>query len=83
MALGAGKDIAWRCSLERLDVKRGYVPGNVALVCFEANPMDQTNRGKGSSGKEGSAGWTRDKINFVVQHLQQKRTNEANEMNEG
>ena len=82
MAFGLGKHISWHCSLERLNVARGYIPGNVALVCFEANPMDQTNRGKGSSGEEGSAGWTRDKINLVVQHLQQKRANEMNGANE-
>jgi len=77
MVLGASHDISWRCSLERLNVARGYIPGNVVLACFEANPMDQTNRGKGSSGEEGSAGWTRNKINHVLQHLQQKRANEA------
>jgi hypothetical protein len=71
-----GFNVPWKCSLERLDVKKGYTPKNVALVCFEANPMDQTNRGEYTP-SEGSAGWNRKKIDLVVQHLKQKRADEA------
>jgi hypothetical protein len=71
-----GIDIPWMCSLERLDVKLGYEPKNVALVVWEANTSDQTNQGEYRK-SVGSAGWSRDKMDLVIRHLKQKRTDEA------
>ena len=34
----------WKCSLERLDTKIGYLAGNVALVCHEFNGPSQWNK---------------------------------------
>jgi hypothetical protein len=78
LRLGRGLDVPWLCSLERLDVRRGYVPGNVALVVAEMNPSDKTNVVVHSNG--GSTSWNREKIAIVLRCLEEKRAAERAEL---
>jgi hypothetical protein len=36
----------WKCSLERLDNNKGYIEGNVVLICHELNTPSQWNKQK-------------------------------------
>ena len=68
MAFGSYKDKDWICSLERKDVKEGYVKDNVCLICFEWNTGDRTN----SSNKEdvqGGAGWNEEKFKYFLESI--------------
>jgi len=50
----------WKCSIERIDNRIGYVPGNVTLVCNEFNTADGSlNKGVDQDAVEGTAQWTR------------------------
>jgi hypothetical protein len=71
MVLGQGLDVSWLCYLERLDVMRGYVPGNVVLVVAEMNPSDKTSVVVYSNG--GSCNWNSDKVATVLRCLDGKK----------
>jgi len=71
MVLGQGRDVEWLCSLERLDVKLGYSKDNIAFICLEFNSADFTKVIKHSNG--GSAGWSKAKINLVLESIGRQR----------
>ena len=50
----------WTISLERIDVLKGYIKGNVCLVCIEFNTFDNTLRSK--TIVQGSSGWNKEKF---------------------
>ena len=50
----------WKVSLERKDVKQGYSPKNVCLICQRFNGTDCTKRADGTV--DGSGGWSREKF---------------------
>lgn len=53
----------WKCSIERIDNSKGYVPGNVCLICAEFQSTDQSQR-KSVRQEEvkGTAQWTREMV---------------------
>lgn len=50
----------WVASLERIDPTKGYILGNICIVCSEFNGSDQTTKMKRSNG--GSGGWSQEKF---------------------
>ena len=58
----------WLCSPERLDTTKGYVKGNVCLICHEFNTSVQT-------GGDGNSGWSKEKIETLKLALKEKYNN--------
>lgn len=46
MTFGSYEDKWWTCSAERIDNTKGYVKGNVCLICYEFNTHQQWSKGK-------------------------------------
>lgn len=63
----------WCMSLERIDVFKGYTKGNVCLVCLEFNGADKSVCYTKEDGT-GNAGWTKDKFNVFLKHLNLNNT---------
>ena len=61
----------WTCSLERIDVKKGYIKGNVCLICLEFNTPDYKNIYKYQ--EEGSSGWNKEKFKMVKMILEEDK----------
>lgn len=57
----------WTVSLERINPLKGYIKGNVCLVCLEFNGTDHSSDLKYSNG--GSGAWSREKFNFFLKHI--------------
>eukprot|EP00397_Hematodinium_sp_SG-2012_P039407 GEMP01043018.1.p1 GENE.GEMP01043018.1~~GEMP01043018.1.p1 ORF type:complete len:458 (+),score=30.25 GEMP01043018.1:139-1512(+) len=57
----------WLCSIERLDNKRGYVDGNVALICGEFQSGDSSYKAK--LPVKGTAQWSKEKVAMLLQYL--------------
>ena len=55
MTFGSYLDTSWTCSVERLDESKGYIKGNVCLICVEFNT--------------GNSSWNKEKIIYLKQHL--------------
>jgi hypothetical protein len=50
----------WKCSIERIDNRLGYTPGNVILICNEFNTADASqNQNVDPTDIEGTAQWSR------------------------
>ena len=75
MNYGSKDEKDWVCSLERIDVTRGYVKDNICLICAEFNGTDTTARLK-YKGNGGSGGWNKEKFNFFLSHITNKQTEE-------
>lgn len=56
----------YQMSLERLDPKKGYVPENIALIILGLNVGDWTRVKREDDTRDGSSGWSRDKIMEAV-----------------
>ena len=54
MTFGSYEDKWWTCSAERIDNTKGYVKGNVCLICYEFNTPQQ---------------WSKDKIEYFKSQL--------------
>jgi hypothetical protein len=54
-----------KMSIERLNVRQGYVIGNVALICMGFNSFDQTNRVIPGEVVDGSSGMTKEKFQIL------------------
>ncbi len=65
----SGKQIttsgAYKLSLERIDVFRGYERDNVCLVCVEFNSFDRSADVRSDTTKTGSSGWSKAKYERV------------------
>jgi hypothetical protein len=57
---GNTNDTNWTCSLERIDVFKGYIEGNICLICNEFQATDHSVRMKEKP--ETSTSWTREKF---------------------
>eukprot|EP00397_Hematodinium_sp_SG-2012_P038811 GEMP01042281.1.p1 GENE.GEMP01042281.1~~GEMP01042281.1.p1 ORF type:complete len:479 (+),score=9.62 GEMP01042281.1:141-1577(+) len=60
----------WMCSIERLDNSKGYVHGNVALICCEFQTSDYSCRA--TAPVFGSPQWSKHKVAMVIQWLKSK-----------
>ncbi len=69
-AFGAA-DECFRMSLERKDPKHGYTPGNVCLIARAFQSTDRSRIAK--YGGTGSGGWTKMKVDYVFQWMDEKR----------
>ena len=56
----------WNCSLERIDVLKGYVEGNVCLICSVFNTFDFTISYKHDDESGESSGWTAKKFEIFL-----------------
>jgi hypothetical protein len=56
-------NIDWVMSIERIDTTKGYVSGNVCLICREFNSMDRSIL---SNQNSGSCGWNNEKFNHFI-----------------
>ena len=56
MKFGSYIETNWICSAERLDESKGYIKGNVCLICFEFNTGH-------------SNVWSKEKISYLKKHL--------------
>ncbi len=65
-AFGAA-DECFRISLERIDPKHGYIPGNVCLIArgFQSTDITRVAKYPGT----GSSGWSKMKVNYMIQWL--------------
>lgn len=61
----------WKCSLERLDNKKGYTNENTVLICVEFNSSDLTNLT--SNQVTGSCQWSKDKFEYLLEHLNKEK----------
>ena len=68
LKFGSCKDNWWVCSPERLDTTKGYIKGNVCLICHEFNTYVQ-------GGCEESSGWNKEKIETLKLALKEKYNN--------
>lgn len=66
LCFGNSKDINWKISLERKDVKQGYKPDNVCLICYEFNTGDKTILYNDSGTETGCCGWSPEKFKIVL-----------------
>lgn len=57
----------WKASLERIDVRKGYVCDNVLLVAFEFNSIDNT-----SLSENGVRGWSDAKFETFIESVEQR-----------
>ena len=58
MTFGSHKDMWWTCSPERIDETKGYIKGNVCLICHEFNTSTQ---------------WSKAKVDFLKSALSAKK----------
>eukprot|EP00397_Hematodinium_sp_SG-2012_P036243 GEMP01039107.1.p1 GENE.GEMP01039107.1~~GEMP01039107.1.p1 ORF type:complete len:478 (+),score=15.11 GEMP01039107.1:247-1680(+) len=65
----------WMGSVERLDNTKGYVRGNVALICCEFQTSDQSFMAKAPV--SGSAQWSKEKVSMLVLWLKSQETGSA------
>eukprot|EP00397_Hematodinium_sp_SG-2012_P030211 GEMP01031978.1.p1 GENE.GEMP01031978.1~~GEMP01031978.1.p1 ORF type:complete len:453 (+),score=38.49 GEMP01031978.1:188-1546(+) len=61
----------WMCSIERLDNAKGYVVGNVALICAEFQTSDRSLKAKGPV--EGTSQWSKTKASHLIEWLRNTR----------
>eukprot|EP00397_Hematodinium_sp_SG-2012_P028870 GEMP01030439.1.p1 GENE.GEMP01030439.1~~GEMP01030439.1.p1 ORF type:complete len:475 (+),score=10.46 GEMP01030439.1:127-1551(+) len=59
------------CSIERLDNAKGYVRGNVALICCEFQTSDHSLMAKVPV--LGSAQWSKEKVSMLIQWLKSQK----------
>jgi hypothetical protein len=64
------KTTDWKISIERIDVSKGYIKGNVCFVCLPFNGTDYTCMMK--SNTDGNGGWTKEKFQFFLQACRDK-----------
>eukprot|EP00397_Hematodinium_sp_SG-2012_P044492 GEMP01049709.1.p1 GENE.GEMP01049709.1~~GEMP01049709.1.p1 ORF type:complete len:462 (-),score=19.17 GEMP01049709.1:104-1489(-) len=57
----------WMCSIERINNERGYVIGNVALICCEFQSSDASY--KATIPVNGTAQWSKEKADMLVRWL--------------
>eukprot|EP00397_Hematodinium_sp_SG-2012_P044403 GEMP01049589.1.p1 GENE.GEMP01049589.1~~GEMP01049589.1.p1 ORF type:complete len:494 (+),score=35.27 GEMP01049589.1:55-1536(+) len=57
----------WKCSIERIDNTKGYIPNNVALICSEFQTSDYASRA--NIPVEGSPQWSKDKVVMLMEWL--------------
>lgn len=55
----------WKCSIERIDINRGYLFDNICFICHEFNTPDQTNRSRNLEEVTGNTAWNLSKIEFI------------------
>lgn len=60
----------WKISIERLDVTKGYVKGNVCFICLPFNGTDNTVMMKDKS--NGNAGWNKEKFQYFLNIVKAK-----------
>jgi hypothetical protein len=57
----------YQMSLERIDPKKGYIQGNIALIVLGLNVADWTRVKHVEDERNGSSGWNREKLLWAVQ----------------
>ena len=67
LKFGNSKDTNWKISLERMDPKKGYTKDNVCLIAYEFNTGDK--RILYNDDYTGSCGWSREKFQYVFEHI--------------
>jgi len=55
----------WRCSLERLDNKKGYTDKNTVLICVEFNSTDRSSI---TNTDTGSGQWSQEKFDYFMKN---------------
>jgi hypothetical protein len=63
----------WTCSIERIDVFKGYVKENISLICLEFQATDHSVRMKEKP--KTSTSWTREKFKLFETSIRQKILN--------
>lgn len=66
LPLQFSKDKNWRCSIERINVLKGYTKDNVCLICLEFNTTNNSILHKEDTG---NAGWTKEKFKYFLDTL--------------
>lgn len=61
-------DGQYQMSLERIDPRKGYIKENIAIILLALNVGDWTRLKHPADDKEGSSGWTKEKLEWVVQN---------------
>lgn len=61
-------DGLFQMSLERIDPKKGYLPNNIGLIILGLNVGDRTRLKLTGDEREGSSGWSREKVLWVVEN---------------
>ncbi len=64
------KETFWKISIERIDVMKGYVKGNVCFVCLPFNGTDFTSMMKDKT--NGNGGWNKEKFQYFLKHVRDK-----------
>lgn len=62
----------WNCSIERIDISKGYYRGNVCFVCNEFNTSDRTYLNKIEDGSYWSKGKFKEYYNFLIENVNKK-----------
>lgn len=68
MTFGSYKDKWWTASIERKNISKGYVRGNVILVCFEFNVTNRYSLNTDNTTHQ-IGGWSIHKINILKDHI--------------
>jgi hypothetical protein len=67
---GSYLDKEWTISIERINIKRGYMKDNVCLICLIWNGIDHSI--KFDSNQYGCGGWNRSKFLYALAHIKYK-----------
>lgn len=59
----------WMMSLERKDIKIGYTKENCCLICIEFNVGDWSILKNDYDEREGSSGWSKEKVEIIVKQF--------------
>ena len=57
----------FQVSVERMNVRKGYVDGNIALIIAGLNVGDRSGMKKNDDDRDGFSGWNRQKILQAVE----------------
>lgn len=75
LKFGNSNEINWKISLERINPKQGYTRDNVCLIVYELNTGDK--RILYNDDSSGSCAWSKEKFNYICQHITNYYRNES------